>query len=148
MWNFSNYLWALQTGVRVIPWLLRPQTSTCTCAITAESCKCTYLWAISQRVRNKRVHSLNGNFEVIDRNICVLQLNYSNCNFATKIEELKITIHENKADIVILSESNIDTNNLELMTPRQTKFPEFKFKDKVTANIPKARVSIMVKNDL
>ena len=79
------------------------------------------------------MHSRNGNSTMIDRNLVFLQLNYSHCNFATKIEELRVTIFENKADIVVISESNYDTEDEDVKKLRESKFPEFQFVDKLTA---------------
>merc|ERR1712081_45114 len=52
------------------------------------------------------------------------------------------------ADVVILSESNIDTSNFEEMAFRSSKFTNYKFEDKITGGNPRARVSIMIKADL
>merc|ERR1711954_121409 len=77
-----------------------------------------------------------------------LQLNYSHCNFSTKIEELRITVFENRADIVVISESNYDTEDEEVKRLREVKFPDFQFVDKLTAGNKVARLTVMVANDL
>ena len=95
----------------------------------------TYLWAYAnlncdfrktEKIElNKHVHALNGNIEIINRDIIILQLNTSNSNFISKIEDLKITVNENNADVVMISESNMDTDNPEMITLRETKFPNY-----------------------
>ena len=45
----------------------------------------------------------------------------------TKVEELRITVHEHRADLVLLSESNVDTSNAEEIHYRNSKFPEYRF---------------------
>ena len=95
--------------------------------------KCTYLWVhppvhqgnitkLSHKKHNQLVKCYNGNIEILDRNLVVLQINYSSCNFLTKIEELRVTAQEHNADVIIISESNIDTSNAEEMYLRNSKF--------------------------
>merc|ERR1711954_413164 len=94
------------------------------------------------------MHAEHGNGEAIERNLVILQLNYSNCNFITKIDELKVTVTENKADLVLISESNFNTADEEAILYRESKFTDFKFVDKTTSNNPVARLTVMVKDDL
>merc|ERR1711954_101143 len=94
------------------------------------------------------MHAEHGNGEAIERNLVILQLNYSNCNFSTKIDELKVTVIENKADLVLISESNFNTADTEAVLYRESKLTDYKFVDKTTANNPVARLTVMVKSDL
>ena len=66
------------------------------------------------------MHMQNGNNDIIDRDLVVLQLNTSNSNFHSKIEDLKVTVNEHEADIVLISESNIDIENQEHLILRET----------------------------
>ena len=89
-----------------------------------------------------------GNPEILQKKLVILQLNCSNSNFMTKKEELDVTIESNKADIVVVSESNMDTTDQKLLDERQSKFPTFRFVDKVIQPFPKARLTIMVHHDV
>ena len=57
-------------------------------------------------------------------------------------------ILENKADNVIISESNFNTTDDDEKMLRESKFAEYKFIDKTTANNVKARLTVMIKNYL
>ena len=97
------------------------------------------------------MHAHNGNKgnpEILQKKLVILQLNCSNSNFMTKKEELDVTIETNKADIVVVSESNMDTTDQKLLDERQSKFPTFRFVDKVIHPFPKARLTIMVHQDV
>ena len=94
------------------------------------------------------MHILNGNPEILNRNLTVIQLNSSNSHFNTKLNELIVTTHEKKANVVIISEANMETNEPDKMEYRASKFPDYKIEDKVTANNPKARLTMLIKKDL
>ena len=97
------------------------------------------------------MHSMNRNTQAdnyLRKKIVILQLNCSNSNFMTKTDELFVTIESHKADIVIVSESNMDMTDVELIEERQAKFPNFSFIDKRIDPFPKARLTIMVHEDV
>merc|ERR1712081_3216 len=97
-----------------------------------------------QSGNNKKAHSKNGNPEILKDDIKIIQINASNANFTTKIEELQVTIDKTKADIVIISEANVEVKNKDKMTERESKFTEFNIVDKTIGNNDKARVSMMI----
>ena len=66
------------------------------------------------------MHMKHGNTNIVERDLVVLQLNTSNSNFHSKIEDLKVTVNEHEADIVLISESNIDIENQEHLILRET----------------------------
>ena len=66
----------------------------------------------------------------------------------TKKDELLITIEKNMADIVVISESNMDMSDAEVIEERKTKFPHFSFIDKIINPHRKARLTIMVHEDI
>ena len=55
---------------------------------------------------------------------------------------------KNKADITLISESNIEILDDEEMAARASKFPDFKCKDKRIDSQLKARLTMMVRNDI
>ena len=52
-------------------------------------------------------------------NLTILQLNSSNSDWSTKRHELMTTINNNDADVVIVSEANVETTNPEKMEERK-----------------------------
>ena len=91
------------------------------------------------------MHALNGNPDTLTRQINIIQINSLNSNFCTKLGKLAVTIHENKADLVIISESNMEVTDLEKMLEREIKLPEFNFEDKLILPNTKARVTMIIK---
>ena len=91
------------------------------------------------------MHSINGNPEILSRQLNIIQINSSNSHFCTKIDELVVTIIENKADIIIISESNMEMDDPERILEREMKLPEYNFEDKLIAPFTKARVSMIIK---
>ena len=79
--------------------------------------------------------------------IKVLQLNSSNADFETKSLELRTTVNYNKSDVVLISESNMDTKSQEKLDNRAKDFPDYKFMDKTIDGHSKARMTVMVSND-
>ena len=77
------------------------------------------------------MHSTNGNPETLTRSINVIQINCSNSNFNTKLDELAVTIKEQKADLIIISESNMEVLDPDKTLARASKFLNFKIEDKV-----------------
>ena len=57
------------------------------------------------------MHIYNGNPEILARQLNIIQINSSNTNFFTKLDKLYVTIHEQKADLVIILESNMDMSD-------------------------------------
>ena len=86
------------------------------------------------------MHTKNGN-KVINK-YRILQLNTSNCDFNTKLVELRATIDDKDADIIIISESNSEVEDTEKINDRQKAFPEYKFLDKLVPNNKKARCAL------
>ena len=93
------------------------------------------------------MHSTNGNHKILSKQLAILQVSCSNSNFETKLEELSITLEKNKADLVITSESNMDVANVEKVTQRASKNPQYTFVDKVIPTHPKAQLTLMIHND-
>ena len=97
---------------------------------------------------NKRNHTINGNNDILSKNLNLIQINSSNSNFISKLDELEITIERQHADIVIISEANMNTVNATEMAQRENKFPHYKFFDKTTDNNPVARLTVMVHEEV
>ena len=66
---------------------------------------------IMAQSHNKMMHIINGNMSVLTSKVNLIQLNSSNANFCSKLDELAATIREQKAEIVIISESNMEKDN-------------------------------------
>ena len=94
------------------------------------------------------MHTINGNVPPLNKKINIIQINTSNANFNTKLNELRLITERKRADVVIVSESNMETNNVLKINKRQNKFPNYTFIDKVTGNSDKARVTLMIDNDI
>ena len=60
------------------------------------------------------MHALNGNKvdDMHKRQLSLLQINLSNANFKTNIDELIETIEENKSDLIFLSKSIAETKDV------------------------------------
>ena len=101
-----------------------------------------------QRQNNKLAHSVNGNPLILSKKINILQLNASNSDFNSKIDELITTVDRLKGDIVIISESNMDDKDKKKLLERSNKFPDFQIVDKLITGVDKARVTILVKKDI
>ena len=99
------------------------------------------------KLRNKIQHSYNGNIDHVD-DLCILQINTGNGTSKCNDDKLRYTVEDTKAKLVIVSESNIDTNNLELMDRRAKNFPGFRFFDKTLPGSTNARLSIYVSKEL
>ena len=72
---------------------------------------------------NKLMHALEGN----KKHYKILQINSSNADFNSKLHELRATVNDNEADIVIVSESNFECGDDEKTDTRQSHFPDFSF---------------------
>merc|ERR1711954_398742 len=81
--------------------------------------------------QNKNMHNTNGNNEVLRDDIQVIEVNASNANFTTKIEELQVIVDKTKADIAIISKANTEVKNDIKMTERESKFTAYNIIDKV-----------------
>ena len=66
----------------------------------------------------------------------------------TKKDELQVTIEMNKVDLVIVSESNMDMTDVNLIEERKAAFRTFSFSDKKIDPFPKARMTIMIHQDV
>ena len=92
------------------------------------------------------MHTKNGNRT--DNKYRILQLNTSNCEFNSKLVELRATIDDKSADIIIVSESNSEVDDNIKMDDWQKAFPEYKFVDKLVPNNKRARCSLMIRNEI
>merc|ERR1711954_578915 len=99
---------------------------------------------VRQSRNNKETHSINGNPKILKDDIKIIQVNASNANFTTKVEELQVIIDKTKADIVIVSEANMEIKNKDKITERESKFTEFKIEDKIIGDNSKARLTMMI----
>merc|ERR1711954_226937 len=61
-----------------------------------------------------------------------------------KVEELQVIIDKTKADVVIVSEANMEIKDKDKITERESKFTEYNILDKIIGNNDKARVSMMI----
>ena len=93
---------------------------------------------------NKFQHYKNGNRS----HYKFLQINGSNADFTTKLEELKEMVNTNKSEIILISESNAETNDKKKMDLRNKEFPNYKFEDKLVTGNEKARSTIMIHNSI
>ena len=98
------------------------------------------------KVNNKNQHSLNGNST--DEDIGLIQLNTANGPAAVSVYKVMDAISSTGAKIIILSESNIATNDPEALTTRANCFENFRFEDKTLPGCSKARISILVHKSL
>ena len=87
-----------------------------------------------QKVNNKETHTINGNPEILNKQINIIQINSSNANFNSKLEELVVTMERQKADVCVISESNMEHSNPVKMTERKSKFPQYNIVDKIISN--------------
>ena len=93
---------------------------------------------------NKLMHTLHGNIEYNDLN--VVQLNSGNGKWCLNDTLLKASIETHSPDIIIISESNINTADNKMLSSRRSRFKEFTFLDKVFRGTTNARLTVMVKN--
>ena len=103
---------------------------------------------IMLRVNNKKTHAINGNPEILNKQINIIQINSSNANFNSKLEELVVTMERQKADVCVISESNMEHSNPVKMTERKSKFPQYNIVDKIISNHDKARVSVLIHKEI
>ena len=96
---------------------------------------------------NKIQHSLNGNTQS-DDDINILQINTSNADCCSKIHELRSKFNANEAHMIIISEANSEVQDQAKYYKRARFFPDFQFEDKAIAPHAKARLTVMVKNDI
>ena len=59
----------------------------------------------------------------------------SNADFCLKILELRSTINDNQAEVIIISESNAEVGDPEKMTLRACDFPDYHFENKFVTGI-------------
>ena len=69
---------------------------------------------------NKIMHIVNGNIKTT-----ILQVNSSNTDWITKLNELLSTIHNNKANITIVSEANVEHKDTDKTITRNSTFKDY-----------------------
>jgi len=110
---------------------------------------CEYTFKHTMQPKHNRVmHALNGNPDILNKQITIIQVNSLNANFDMNIYELIVTTESHKADIVVISESNIDTNNPIKMTERANKFARFTIINKIIPPHDKYGITLMIDNDI
>ena len=93
---------------------------------------------------NKLMHTTNGNTVFSDFN--VIQLNSGNGKWTNNDNLLMASIEKHAPDIVVISESNVNTNDDKMITARRSRFKDFTFLDKVFQGTHNARLTVMVRN--
>lgn len=86
---------------------------------------------IRQSMRNKNMHFLSGNSIILSKHNKILQVNTSNSDFHTKIENLVVTVEDQKADIIAISESNMDSSDPTKIKEPAVKFSRFEIEDNI-----------------
>ena len=92
---------------------------------------------------NKTAHMTNGNINTV-----LLQVNSSNSDWVTKQTELLSTITDNKANITIVSEANVEHNDDKKTVSRNSAFKEYNIEYKVVKNNQKARIAVVLEKEI
>ena len=91
---------------------------------------------------NRRQHATKGNTPPEEINI--IQVNTGSGASRCSDGKLRFTINQVKAQVAIISESNIDVNDPSMLGSRARNFPGFVFVDKLLPGSSVARLSIFI----
>ena len=95
---------------------------------------------------NKRMHSLNGN--PILNDLKILQFNTRNGGWAKTETLLKFQIDKLDPDIISISESNTNFEDIQMLSRRRNSFKNYIIHDKIFQCTKNARLTVLVKADL
>ena len=101
----------------------------------------------NQTMSNKMNHITNGNI-VCRKQIKIIQINKGISKFHNVGEELLLNINEANADICILSEANLDTEDVNSIRCSKNTFKDFNIETKATKGTSNARIALIIKKDL
>ena len=86
---------------------------------------------------------MNGNI-----NTRLLQVNKSNSDLSTKQDELIMTIHDNNAQVTVVSEANLEVEDTDKTILTKSKFKNYDIERKVVKNNKKARIAVVLTKDI
>ena len=99
------------------------------------------------KVNNKRQHAINGN-NALNDDIVILQVNTGNGKARCNDDKLRVIINGSKAKIVVILDSNIDTEYVDQIEERKRLFDGFNFHDKVLPGSGVVCLSIYMNKEL
>ena len=92
-----------------------------------------------KKSHNKIMYTINGNISG-KSNINIIMINKGSSNLAKYLDIIKITIHNENREIVILPESNLKENE----NTFEVHFPEFNVESKFIQGLGYARISMLI----
>ena len=102
---------------------------------------------VLQRCHNKRMHALNGNRFAkpkIKSHFKIAHINKGNSNFPTKLNNILNLIEDDRPDILMISEANMESNEPSV----KNHLKGYNIEKKLLGNQNVARMIVMVKSDI